>query len=72
MLDFEKWCLHKNHTLLRFNSKNSNIKDFVSLIIQLGNNKSFIATLNEFETFFSKSKLTDSIKETMRMSINEL
>jgi len=69
--DFENWCQHNNHTLLLFNTKKSNLNDFVSLIIKLGNQKTFITIINEFEVFFSKSKLNDSNKETMRMTISE-
>jgi len=69
--DFENWCQHNNHTLLQFNTKKSNLNDFVSLIVKLGNQKTFITIINEFEVFFSKSKLNDSNKETMRMTISE-
>jgi len=69
--DFEKWCNTNNHTLFRFNTTKKNLKDFVALIVKLSTSKSFIETINRFEIFFSKSKLTDSVRKTMRMTISD-
>ena len=70
--DFEKWCKQNNNTLLQFRSTNTNIKKFITLIITYANDIRFKTTIASFEENYSKMKISDIYKDTMRMTINDI
>ena len=66
---FIKWCDENNHSLIKFNTRDSNIQNFCSFIISIHNKTGFIESVRKAKKIVDVlNKKNTFISNTARMS----